>query len=55
MLKWTTLSLFAYVAVVFAAHVDWRNALLGTLVPSFVFDRDHAMAMVAVLGTTISP
>ena len=26
-LKWATLSLFAYVAVVFAAHVPWGSAL----------------------------
>ena len=54
-LKWATLSLFAYVAVVFAAHVPWGSALYSTLVPHLVFDAPHAMAMVAVLGTTISP
>ena len=54
-LKWATLSLFAYVAVVFAAHVSWGLALFGALVPHLVFDAPHAMAMVAVLGTTISP
>ena len=55
LLKWTTLSLFAYVAVVFAVHVPWGAALYGAFVPHFVFDAPHAMAMVAVLGTTISP
>lgn len=54
-LKWATLSLFAYVAVVFAAHVPWKSALYSTLVPHLVFDAPHAMALVAVLGTTISP
>jgi NRAMP (natural resistance-associated macrophage protein)-like metal ion transporter len=54
-LKWATLSLFAYVGVVFFAHVPWGKALYSTLVPTFVFDSDHAMAMVAILGTTISP
>jgi NRAMP (natural resistance-associated macrophage protein)-like metal ion transporter len=54
-LKWATLSLFAYVAVVFAAHVPWGTALAGTLIPRLVFDAPHAMAMVAILGTTISP
>ena len=54
-LKWATLSLFAYVAVVFAAQVPWGTALYSTLVPHFVFDAPHAMALVAVLGTTISP
>lgn len=55
MLKWLTLSLFAYVAVAFAVHVPWGTALYGTLVPNFVLDAPHAMALVAILGTTISP
>ena len=54
-LKWTTLSLFSYVAVVFVAQVSWGQALVGMLVPSFTFDKDHAMALVAIFGTTISP
>ena len=54
-LKWLTLSLFSYVAVVFAAHVPWSGALLATLVPHLTFSEDNAMALVAVLGTTISP
>ena len=54
-LKWLTLSLFAYVAVVLAVDVPWGTALRGALIPQFAFDSDHAMALVAVLGTTISP
>src|SRR3954462_954985 len=54
-LKWTTLSLSAYVAVVFSAHVPWGTALSSTVIPQLVFDSPHAMAMVAILGTTISP
>ncbi len=54
-LKWTTLSLFAYVAVVFVSDVPLGEALYGTLVPSFTFDKAHAMALVAIFGTTISP
>lgn len=54
-LKWLTLSLFAYVGVVLVAQVRWDEALAGTLLPRLVLDRDHAMALVAVLGTTISP
>jgi NRAMP (natural resistance-associated macrophage protein)-like metal ion transporter len=54
-LKWLTLSLFAYVAVVFTVHVPWASALGATLVPRLTFDHDEAMALVAVLGTTISP
>jgi len=55
LLKWLTLSLFAYVGVVFAVYVPWDQALAATLIPRFVFDSTHAMALVAVLGTTISP
>ena len=54
-LKWSTLSLFSYVAVVFVSHVSWSEAVRGTLVPSFTFDKEHAMALVAIFGTTISP
>ncbi|MEY4952538.1 MAG: hypothetical protein RL299_962, partial [Pseudomonadota bacterium] len=54
-LKWTTLSLFSYVAVVFVADVPWGEALWGTFVPQFTFDQPHAMALVAIFGTTISP
>ncbi|CAN7708175.1 divalent metal cation transporter [Phyllobacterium sp. LjRoot231] len=54
-LKWLTLSLLAYVAVVLSVHVPWGEALYGVLVPQIAFDSDHAMALIAVLGTTISP
>ncbi|MEP6868228.1 MAG: divalent metal cation transporter [Novosphingobium sp.] len=54
-LKWTTLSLFAYVAVVFVSHVPIGEALRSTLIPQFTFDKPHAMALVAIFGTTISP
>ena len=55
LLKWLTVSLFAYVAVVFAVHVPWHEALRDTFLPTLSFDTDHAEALVAVLGTTISP
>lgn len=54
-LKWTTLSLFSYIAVVLVADVDWSAALRGLTIPSFALDRDHTMALVAIFGTTISP
>ena len=50
-----TLSLFAYVVAVFVAHVFWGAALASTLIPRLVFDGPHAMALVAILGTTTSP
>jgi NRAMP (natural resistance-associated macrophage protein)-like metal ion transporter len=54
-LKWATLSLFAYVAVAFVSHVPPGEALRGVLIPQFTFDKPHAMALVAIFGTTISP
>ena len=54
-LKYLTFSLFAYVGVVFTAHIDWRAVGIGALVPNFAFDKDTLMLIVAILGTTISP
>jgi NRAMP (natural resistance-associated macrophage protein)-like metal ion transporter len=54
-LKWTTLSLFTYVAVVFAVDLPWDQALAATFLPTIHFGAHHATAMVAILGTTISP
>ena len=54
-LKWTTLSLFSYTAVVFVSGVPLGEALRGLIVPEFSLSREHLMALVAVLGTTISP
>ena len=42
-------------AVVFSAHVPLGPALAGTFIPSLQLDATAAMALVAVLGTTISP
>ncbi len=54
-LKWTTLSLFTYVAVVAVAGVPWPHALRSLVVPEIQFNADYATAFVAILGTTISP
>ncbi|MBV9733065.1 MAG: divalent metal cation transporter, partial [Verrucomicrobia bacterium] len=54
-LKWLTLSLFAYVATIFVVRVDWAKALQGTFVPNISFTSDYLQALVAVFGTTISP
>jgi NRAMP (natural resistance-associated macrophage protein)-like metal ion transporter len=53
-LKWLTLVLFAYVAVVFAVHIDWMAVMRGLVWPS-VPDRHAATLIVAIFGTTISP
>ena len=53
-LKWLTLSLFAYVAVLFLVKVDWAAALRGLVWPSQM-NEAVAVTIVAVFGTTISP
>lgn len=53
-LKWLTLSLFAYVAVLLAVRIDWGQALLGMLVPTDL-GKAAMLTVVAVFGTTISP
>ena len=55
LLKWSTLSLLSYAAVLVVAKVPVGEALRGLAVPEFTFDKAHAMALVAVFGTTISP
>jgi len=54
-LKWTTLSLFSYVAVVMVANVPWPHALRSLIVPEIQWNVAYATAFVAILGTTISP
>ena len=54
-LKWSTLSLFAYVGVVAVAHVPWGHALRSLVVPEFQWNAAYATGFVAILGTTISP
>jgi NRAMP (natural resistance-associated macrophage protein)-like metal ion transporter len=55
LLKWLTLSLFAYFATALLVDVPWTEALHGFLVPSFQADRAFWLTVVAVMGTTISP
>jgi Mn2+/Fe2+ NRAMP family transporter len=54
-LKWLTLSLFAYVATVFIVGVPWSHAISGILLPRMKFGSGYLTVIVAVLGTTISP
>lgn len=54
-LKWTTLSLFTYLAVVAVAQVPWTRALRSLIVPEIQWNAVYATALVAILGTTISP
>ena len=54
-LKWLTLALLSYVAVVFTVNVEWSSVIRGTFLPHLEFNSDTITIIVAVLGTTISP
>ena len=60
-LRWLTLSLLAYVAVLFVAKVDWAQVATATLLlqvdgrPAFDFSRISFELLLALAGTTISP
>ena len=54
-LKWLTLSLLAYAAVLFTVHVPWGQVALRTFWPEFSPDAAAAAVVVAIFGTTISP
>jgi NRAMP (natural resistance-associated macrophage protein)-like metal ion transporter len=53
--KWLTLALFAYVITAFFAHPPLLEVLKASFIPHVEFSKDFIMALVAVLGTTISP
>lgn len=54
-LKWLTLSLFSYFAVVLTAGVDWGALGRAMVMPTFESSSDYLTAVVAIFGTTISP
>lgn len=54
-LKWLTLSLLAYGAVLFTVHVPWGEVAIKTVWPKLTLDSNAAAMVVAVFGTTISP
>jgi NRAMP (natural resistance-associated macrophage protein)-like metal ion transporter len=54
-LKWLTLSLFAYPAVAMVVHIPWPEVARGLVLPAIQFKTDYLTVVVGVLGTTISP
>jgi Mn2+/Fe2+ NRAMP family transporter len=54
-LKWLTLSLLAYAAVLFTVHVPWGEVALRTVWPKLTLNSETAAVVVGVFGTTISP
>jgi NRAMP (natural resistance-associated macrophage protein)-like metal ion transporter len=54
-MKWSCLTLFAYVATALVVRVPWGQVALNTFIPTFSLRTDYVVAIVAVLGTTITP
>jgi NRAMP (natural resistance-associated macrophage protein)-like metal ion transporter len=54
-LKWLTLTLFAYVGVVFSVDLPWSDVIKGVFFPSLSMSADYLTTVVAIFGTTISP
>ncbi|MEA3395124.1 MAG: Nramp family divalent metal transporter [Pseudomonadota bacterium] len=54
-LKWLTLALLAYVAVVFTLRIDWWQVVQQLVWPQLQLGREALLTIVAVFGTTISP
>lgn len=54
-LKWLTVTLFAYVLTVLMVHVPWRRVLHAVAFPTISFNAKYLTALIAILGTTISP
>ena len=55
LLKWLTLVLLSYVALVFMLHIDWFAVLKGLTFPFGPDSAGVATVVVAIFGTTISP
>jgi NRAMP (natural resistance-associated macrophage protein)-like metal ion transporter len=54
-LKWLTLSLFAYFVTLCVVHVPWMEFFKGLVLPKFQLSKEFWLTVVAILGTTISP
>jgi NRAMP (natural resistance-associated macrophage protein)-like metal ion transporter len=54
-LRWLTLSLVSYIAVLFVIDVNWASVLRQTLIPRISWNRSEIAMLIAILGTTISP
>lgn len=54
-LKWLCITLFAYLFIPFITHTNWGEALKMTFLPKFENNIEYFMALVGILGTTISP
>jgi NRAMP (natural resistance-associated macrophage protein)-like metal ion transporter len=54
-LKWLTLSLLSYFGTLAGVRIPWGEFVRGLVWPHWSLDHDFWLAVVAILGTTISP
>src|SRR5258708_26184276 len=54
-LKWLTLALLSYVAVIFTVHVHWGEVASEMIVPRLVLDHNTISMIVAGFCCTINP
>jgi NRAMP (natural resistance-associated macrophage protein)-like metal ion transporter len=54
-IKWLTLTLFAYVITAFIVHPNWGEVLKNLVVPTIRFNGTWFATVVGLLGTTITP
>jgi Mn2+/Fe2+ NRAMP family transporter len=54
-LKWLTLSLFAYFGTVMVVDIPWEEMARGLFIPTLSASTAFWTSVVAILGTTISP
>lgn len=54
LLKWLTLTLLAYVALLFMVKLDWLDVVKGLAIPR-IEGKEAIVTVVAIFGTTISP
>jgi Mn2+/Fe2+ NRAMP family transporter len=54
-LKWLCISLFCYILIPFFTGTQWLSVLKNTFIPSLEWNADYLLALVGILGTTISP
>lgn len=54
-LKWLTLALFTYIGTLFFVKIDWTALLHDMVLPPVSYNSEYLTAVVAIVGTTISP
>jgi NRAMP (natural resistance-associated macrophage protein)-like metal ion transporter len=54
-LKWTTLSLLAYVAALLLVDVPWGKVAGAMLAPPVAFEQGYLLTLIAIFGVALSP